>query len=223
MNDQHQTESELLRDNPAFPKKRYAALIFDCDGTLTDSMAAHFVAWKQTMDRHGIVFSEDRFYSLAGMPTQNIIELLSREQGVDVDAVVVAHEKESAFVENISLLVPVAPVLEVARYFRGRLPIAVASGGHREIIDQQLRQIGCGDWFDATVTAEDTVRHKPEPDVFLKAAELMNVPAHQCLVYEDASLGLEAARAAGMDAIDVRTFHIPRRVTLSNGQGTNVK
>ncbi len=175
------------------------------------------------MARHGIEFSEVRFYSLGGMPTQKIIELLSREQGVKVNAAAVAREKENAFVENIHLLVPVAPVLEIARHFRGRLPMAVASGGYRDVIEQQLQQIGCGDWFDAIVTAEDTVRHKPEPDVFLKAAELLNVSPLQCLVYEDANLGLVAARAAGMDAIDVRSFHTPNRSSIPTIQGTPVE
>jgi len=68
-------------------------------------------------------------------------------------------------------------------------------------------------WFDAVVTAEDTKRHKPEPDVFLEAARRLEVPAESCLVYEDSDLGLEAARRAGMKGIDIRQFHRPKRVT----------
>jgi beta-phosphoglucomutase-like phosphatase (HAD superfamily) len=181
-------------------------------------MPVHFAAWRETMNRYGIQFCEDRFYALGGMPSAKIAALLAQEQGVVIDAAKAAHEKEMAFVENIGLLVPIEPVMSVASYFRGRRPIAVASGGYREIIRKQLEQIGCADWFEATVTAEDTLRHKPDPDVFLRAAELLNVPAHGCLVYEDSVLGLEAARAAGMDAIDIRSFHVPQRVQpVGNG------
>ena len=92
--------------------------------------------------------------------------------------------------------------------------MAVASGGYRGIISKQLEQIGCGDCFDVLVTAEDTARHKPEPDVFLKAAELLGVSPTECLVYEDSDLGLQAAAAARMDAIDIRAFHRPRTLHL---------
>ncbi len=82
--------------------------------------------------------------------------------------------------------------------------MAVASGGFRAVIVRQLETIGCLDWFPTLVTAEDTQRHKPFPDVFLEAARRMGVEPQHCLVYEDADLGLEAARAAGMHWIDVR-------------------
>ncbi len=166
------------------------------------------------MDRYGIHFPEPKFYALGGMPSGKIVQQLAAEQRVSVDPEAAAHEKEQAFLELIHLLEPIVPVIEVAREFRGKLPLAVASGGYRGIISQQLGQIGCQDWFDVLVTAEDTTRHKPEPDVFLKAAELLGVSPEKCLVYEDSDLGLLAASAAGMDAIDIRTFHQPRSLLL---------
>ncbi|MCY2981846.1 MAG: HAD-IA family hydrolase [Planctomycetota bacterium] len=190
------------------------AIIFDCDGTLVDSMPVHFLAWHQTMSRYGIKFPEDRFYALGGMPSHRIIELLSREQQVDVDANVVAMEKEQAFLDRIAMLVPIEKVVEVARQSRGTKPIAVASGGFREIVLQQLTQVAMADWFDAVVTAEDTTKHKPEPDVFLEAARRLGVEAQHCLVFEDADLGVEAALRAGMPCIDVRTFFSPRRFAI---------
>lgn len=192
--------------NPAFPEKEYCGLIFDCDGTLTDSMPLHYCAWRDTMNEYGIAFPRQQFYALGGMPTTQIIERLAREQGVKLDVLAAAEAKETAFLNSIDQLQPVESVLEVARHYRGKIPIAVASGGYREAVWKQLVQIGCHDWFDAIVTAEDTVRHKPEPDVFLKAAERLGVEPKACLVYEDADLGLQAARAAGMDCIDVRRF-----------------
>ena len=190
------------------------AIIFDCDGTLVDSMPVHFVAWHETMSRYGIAFGEDRFYSLGGVPSDRIIELLASEQGITLDVIAVAHEKEQAFLERINLLVPIEAVVEVVRQNRGVKPIAVASGGFRAIIQRQLHQIAMHDWFDAVVTAEDTAKHKPEPDVFLEAARRLGTAPNHCLVFEDADLGVEAARRAGMHCIDVRSFHTPQRIPI---------
>lgn len=177
-------------------------------------MPLHYISWKHTMDLYGINFTEDRFYSLGGMPSDRIVRLLSSEQGREVDAVRAAHEKEAHFVSMIDRLQPIEPVVAVARDFFGKIPLAVASGGFRPIILKQLAQIGCHDLFSAIVTAEDTTRHKPDPDVFLAAAERLQTPPHACLIYEDSDLGITAAQRAGMDVIDVRTFHRPRRVSL---------
>jgi beta-phosphoglucomutase family hydrolase len=189
-------------------------IIFDCDGTLVDSMPIHFLAWYKTMQRYGMELPEDRFYALGGMPSHRIIELLAAEQSVTVDAVHAAHEKEQAFLDLIHLLKPIEPVMAVAREHRGRKPIAVASGGFRRIIHHQLELVECINWFDAIVTAEDTQRHKPEPDVFLEAARRLGVNASDCIVFEDADLGVEAAKRAGMKCIDVREFHQPIRIPI---------
>lgn len=189
------------------------ALIFDCDGTLTDSMPVHYVCWQKTMVAHGIEFTEDRFYALGGMPSDKIVELLSCEAGLALDGAAVAAQKEQAFLDTLHLLEPIAAVVEVARQNRGKRKMAVASGGFRHVIERQLRHVGIFDWFDALVTAEDTPRHKPEPDVFLEAARRLGASPAECLVYEDSDLGIEAARRAGMQWIDVRTLHTPRRVS----------
>jgi HAD superfamily hydrolase (TIGR01549 family) len=200
--------------NPAMPTKDYEALIFDCDGTLTDSMPVHFVAWHRTMSRYGIRFPEERFYSLGGMPTDKIIRMLANEQEISVDAHKAAIAKEDSFLELLHLLEPIQRVVDVARHFHKKLPMVVASGGFREVIKKQITQIGCDGLFDDIVAAEDTVRHKPEPDVFLEAARRVGANPSRCLVYEDSDLGIQAARSAGMDFIDVRKFHSPKRIAV---------
>ena len=189
------------------PPAGTAGLIFDCDGTLADTMPAHFLAWQAMLGRHGIAFTEKRFYELGGMPTAKIIRLLSAETGVvveDVDAMV--HEKESAFLTHLNAVRAIEPVLRVAAAHRGKLPIAVASGGYRDTITRTLDRLAIRGWFDALVTAEDTPHHKPEPDVFLEAARRLGVVAAACVVFEDTDIGLEAARRAGMANVDVREW-----------------
>lgn len=181
-------------------------LIFDCDGTLADTMPVHYVAWTDMLTRHGIPFPETRFYELGGVPTAQIIRILSQEYGVPVDDVdAMVQEKETAFLEKLHAVKPIEKVIHVAKYHRGKLPIAVASGGYRETVSRTLDLLNIRDWFDAMVTAEDTARHKPEPDVFLEAAKRLGVPPQTCVVFEDTDIGLLAAQRAGMIGIDVRT------------------
>lgn len=190
--------------------------IFDLDGTLADTMPAHYVAWTVVARRHGLSFPEQRFYSLGGVPTAKIAALLIAEAGLALEPLGVAREKEKAYVESLadpSNLRPIAAVVELARRHRAEGLLAVASGSLRHLIDRTLAQLGITDWFTAIVGAEDTARHKPEPDVFLEAARRLGVAPADCTVYEDTDIGLEAARRAGMRPVDVRPLYQPRRVT----------
>jgi HAD superfamily hydrolase (TIGR01509 family) len=190
------------------------AVIFDCDGTLVDSMPIHFLAWNRTMAEVGIELPEDRFYAMGGIPTHRIIEMLAHEQQVLVDAHATAKRKEEAFYELIHMLEPIHIIVEVARKLRGVKPIAVASGGSRPGIQRQLQHVGIWDWFDTIVCAEDTTRHKPDPDVFLESARRLAIAPEKCLVFEDAELGIEAAKRAGMDWLDVRNYFESKRIPL---------
>jgi beta-phosphoglucomutase family hydrolase len=180
------------------------ALIFDCDGTLADTMPAHHQAWQNTLAGLGAGFPVERFYALAGVPTRQIARLLAEEYALTVDPDVLAARKEQAYVDSMPAVLPIEKVVSIARAARGRLPIAVASGSHRALVEMTLTQIGVRDWFPVVVAAEDTIRHKPEPDVFLLAAERLGVRPEACVVYEDADLGIEAARRAGMRYVDIR-------------------
>jgi len=182
----------------------YTALIFDCDGTLVDSMPAHFAAWQATLGPLGIQLTEERFYGLAGTPTDRIAAILVREHQVEADPREVSTQKETHYLNSLHLLRPIEPVVEIVRQSLGRKRLAVASGGFRRVVARQLEHVGLGDAFEVLVTAEDTLRHKPEPDVFLEAARRLGVPPAECCVYEDADLGVEAARRAGMACVDIR-------------------
>ncbi|MEZ5216409.1 MAG: HAD-IA family hydrolase [Ilumatobacteraceae bacterium] len=184
------------------------ALIFDCDGTLADTMPVHYRSWTWMLDQHGIPFPIEKFYGYAGMPTDRIIGLLAEAAGVEVhDIPAMTLRKETHYLESIDAVVPIGPVVEIASSYRGRLPMAVASGGERYIVERTLTAIGTIDWFDALVGAEDTERHKPEPDVFLEAARRLGVEPAGCVVFEDSDLGLVAAERAGMVGVDVRPWY----------------
>lgn len=201
------------------PTQDIGALIFDCDGTLADTMPLHFIAWQNVLAAYGFEFDEDLFYSLGGQPTDRIIGQLSKEQNISVDIMKVTHEKENAFLDLIDQMEPISPIVDVAKQFHGKLPMGVGSGGQREVVKRILKTLSIDGLFDCVVGSEDTELHKPEPDVFLEVASRLKVEPSKCLVYEDADLGVEAARRAGMQCFDVRTIHTPRRITLDESSG----
>ncbi|MFM8633292.1 MAG: HAD family hydrolase [Planctomycetia bacterium] len=198
-----------------FHLQDHEALLFDCDGTLADTMPAHYRAWLTVTEQHGLAFDEDRFYSMGGRPTRDIVATLAREAGIDIDIDAAALMKEEAFLAQMSFVEPVDPVIDVIRRCRGRVPMAVVTGGYQHVCRQILEQIGIADCFDTIVASEDTSRHKPDPDPFIEAARRLGAAPEKCVVWEDSDLGIEAARRAKMDWIDVRAFHQPQRVTPS--------
>jgi len=179
-------------------------LIFDCDGTLADTMPLHWRAWQVVTARHRLHLPEDRFYSLGGVPSRDILKMLSDEQGVPLDHLAVAREKEAEYLPLIAQVEPINIVVTVVRENYGRIPLAVASGGTRKIIEQVLEHLGIRQLFSAIVTSEDVINQKPKPDIFLQAARRIGVQPQFCRAYEDTDLGMLAIRAAGMEAVDVR-------------------
>ncbi len=181
-------------------------LIFDCDGTLADTMPLHWRAWQVITARHGIHLPVERFYSLGGVPSRDILRLLSAEQGLTLDHLAVAREKETEYLPLIAQVEPINAVVGIARKNHRKIPMAVASGGTRRIIDQVLEHLGIAHLFTTLVTSEDVRRQKPAPDIFLEAARRIGVAPALCRAYEDTDLGMQAIRAAGMEAVDVRTL-----------------
>jgi beta-phosphoglucomutase family hydrolase len=179
-------------------------IIFDCDGTLADTMPLHWRVWQEIAVRYQLHFPIDRFYYLGGVPSRDILKLLAEEQGVQLDHLKAAHEKEALYLPLIAQVEPIHAVVEVARKNFGKIPLAVASGGTRQIIEQVLEHLNIRQLFNAVVTSECVVNQKPAPDIFLEAARRIGVEPRFCRAYEDTDLGLQAIRAAGMEAVDVR-------------------
>lgn len=189
-------------------------IVFDCDGTLVNSMPAHFSAWCEALAYYGAanVFQEDVFYAMGGRPTKDIVVQLNGDYGLKLLPDAVAMKKREAFLSRLGEVEVIEEVIAFARHCRGKIPMAIATGGTRLVIEKTLQQLGISDLFDEVVTAEDVAVGKPAPDVFLRAAELIGVDPTRCLAVEDAPAGIMAAQQAGMR---VQVIPAPMDLTLS--------
>jgi HAD superfamily hydrolase (TIGR01509 family) len=185
------------------PPGEFEGFIFDCDGTLADSMPLYHRAWRAALTAHGATFDFhwELFMSRAGMSTALTVEGLNREFGTALNAELVQAYQHAEFAKIVHEVRPIDAVVEVARRYAGKLPMSVASGGTRELVERTLELIGVTDLFPTVVVAADVARGKPEPDIFLLAAERMGVRPERCLVFEDGAPGLLAAERAGMKAL----------------------
>ncbi|HEY4179498.1 MAG TPA: HAD family phosphatase [Kofleriaceae bacterium] len=183
----------------SLPDYPFRAYLFDCDGTVADSMPLHYVAWQRVLEQQKCPFPEEQFYATAGQPAANLIAALNKQHGLAMDAASVQEKKEAMYLELVPQVKPIADVVEIIA--RATLPMAVVSGGPRDVVMRTLRALGLVEKFGAIVCAEDYVRGKPAPDPFLVGAQLLGIPARDCLVFEDAPLGIESAIAAGMQHV----------------------
>jgi HAD superfamily hydrolase (TIGR01509 family) len=188
-----------------FPQSGFSAVIFDCDGTLVDSMPAHFDAWCEALAQYGAanILAEDVFYAMGGRPTKDIVIDLNAEYGLKLDPARVALAKREAFLRRLSSVELIEEVAEFARSLRGKMPMAIASGGSRYVVEKTLQIMGVSDWFDEVVTADDVPNGKPAPDIFLETAKRLGVAASACLALEDAPAGIDSAKAAGMLVVEI--------------------
>lgn len=187
----------------ALPEGNFRAYLFDLDGTIADTMPLHFVAWTKAVEEAGGTFPKSLFYELAGVPIVQVVERLNQTFGYALDPAVVAHRKETLYLEMLDDVKPIASVLQHVHLQHGRLPMAVVSGSPRDSIVRTLNAIGLLDRFDTLVGAEDYTHGKPHPEPFLVAAQRLRVEPEHCLVFEDADAGIRSAEAAGMKWVRV--------------------
>ncbi len=188
------------------PPAPFTALIFDCDGTLADTMPSHFRAWAASLQSFGADLTEENFYRMGGWPNRAIIDDLNREFGYGLDVGRTEEDKERRYLEGLHTIQEINAVADVARAYHGKVPMAVASSGIRRVVTQTLTTTHLLPLFDIVVTADDVTHGKPAPDLFLLAAERLGMAPADCIVYEDGDPGMEAARRAGMRAVDVRVL-----------------
>jgi beta-phosphoglucomutase family hydrolase len=189
------------------PEGNFKAYLFDCDGTIVDSMPLHYVAWKRALGEQGCPFPEERFYAWGGMPVRAIISALNEEHGLSMPLEQTAHVKEQYYTEMIEDLKVIPEVLAHIEDQHGKIPFAVVSGSTRDSVETSLSALGLLARFDAFVCAGDYAKGKPDPEPFLTAARLLGVKPEECLVFEDAETGVAAAKAAGMAVVKVPLPH----------------
>jgi HAD superfamily hydrolase (TIGR01509 family) len=185
------------------PDGPFKAYLFDCDGTIVDSMPLHYVAWKKVLVEWGCEFDERTFYSWGGMPVSEIIATLNVQNGLAMPVKEVAKRKEALYFDILPELKAVPEVLEHIEFSHGHIPFAVVSGSTRDSVTKSLEVLGILDRFDTLVCAGEYERSKPDPEPFLIAAKKLGVEPKDCLVFEDTEMGIEAATAAGMASVKI--------------------
>ena len=185
------------------PEGNFRAYLFDCDGTVVDSMPLHFLAWKQALGEWNCDFDEDTFYAWGGLPVAEVISRLNAEQGLKMPVAAVEVRKENLYYDSISRLKAVPELLEHIDAMYGKIPFAVVSGSTRESVVASLEAVKLMDKFQTMVCAGDYAKSKPDPEPFLLAASRLGVAPAACLVFEDTDMGIQAATAAGMASVKV--------------------
>ncbi len=185
------------------PVGSFGAYLFDCDGTIVDSMPLHYIAWKKALAEWNCPFDEQLFYALGGMPVVEIVSLLNRKYGLNMPVEQVGSRKENFYIEQIPHLKAVPEVVEHIDAQYGKIPFAVVSGSTRDSVMASLSSVKLLDRFDVLVCAGDYKKSKPDPEAFLLAAAKLGVAPEACLVFEDTDMGIEAATAAGMASVKI--------------------
>ena len=185
------------------PHGSFKAYLFDCDGTIANSMPLHYIAWKKALGEWNCEFDEKLFYAWGGMPIVEIISTLNERHGLSMPVEIVSHRKERLYLELLPQLQAIPEVLEHIEAQHGRIPFAVVSGSTRESVTASLASLNLLDRFDILVCAEDYKKSKPDPEAFLLAAAKLGVAPKACLVFEDTDMGIEAATAAGMASVKI--------------------
>jgi HAD superfamily hydrolase (TIGR01509 family) len=194
---------EIVLMKLKLPPGEFKAYLFDCDGTICDSMPLHYVAWKTVLSEWNCEFSEDLFYAWGGMPVTEIIASLSERHGLTLPVADIQRRKEEMFYANLPLMKAVPEVLEHIEAQHGQIPFAVVSGSTHESVRASLSTVKLLDRFETLVCAGDYMRSKPHPEPYLMAAERLGIEPGACLVFEDTDMGIESATAAGMASVKV--------------------
>ncbi len=185
------------------PAGDFRAYLFDCDGTIVDSMPLHYIAWRTAFAEWNCPFSEDLFYSWGGKPTREIIAALNEMHGLAMPVEALAEHKEELYFQLLPQLKAIPEVLEIIEAQHGRIPFAVVSGGRRSSVTKALSALELMDRFETIVGSEDYANSKPAPDAFLLAAKRLGVEPRHCLAFEDTEMGISAAAAAGMATVKI--------------------
>jgi HAD superfamily hydrolase (TIGR01509 family) len=196
-------QGESVKMRLKIPAGAFQAYLFDCDGTIADSMPLHYMACKGALAEWDCDFPEDLFYAWGGFPVAEIISRLNERQGLQMPVPEVARRKEALYLDALPQLKAVTEVLEHIDAQHGRISFAVVSGSTRDSVTASLRTLQLLEKFETLVCAGDYKRGRPDPEAFLIAAAQLGVKPEVCLVFEDTEMGIKAATAAGMASVRI--------------------
>ncbi len=183
----------------------YGGVIFDCDGTLVHSSTAHFKAFGAAVANQGYELASDWYFARTGLGRVQLLGEFAATIAPDINVPRAIDDSIAAYWDVSHEATAIAPVADLARGLKGHLPISVGTNAEGSVTKASLTATGQMDVFDIIVSISDDLPPKPAPDIFLRAAQLMGVPADKVLVFEDSAQGVNAAQRAGMDVIRVRT------------------
>ena len=180
------------------------ALIFDLDDVLIKSMRAHAKAYQKVLAEFGINVTVEQYLQYTGSTGKDILQKISKQRAKDLDVEQIHKRKKEIFPDFAGEIVRIEGTIALVKALKGKLRMALATSSSRASLAVTLSRISdITDCFEVIITGEDVEKGKPDPEVFLKAAETLGVEPEECLVFEDSDVGIEAAEKAGMKAIKV--------------------
>lgn len=181
----------------------FEALLFDLDGTLIDSMPLHNEAWIEILSEHNCIVTNEILTEYMGIPNFKTVQIFNDRFGWNLDPQLITHQKEARFLKKLKHVEIIDVTVQIARENFGKIPMAIVTGSAQQPAIELIKMLKIEKYFSVIVTAEDTLKHKPDPDPFLLAARKLGVDAKKCLVFEDGAIGIQAAYAAKMKVIKV--------------------
>jgi HAD superfamily hydrolase (TIGR01509 family) len=198
----------------------FRGLIFDCDGTLVETLPAHVQALQDSLAPYGLRPTQEWARTKYGQTPATVLLAIDNEIGrIPVPHSEVLKIWATNYGRNLHLLEQITSVCNVARQWQGLVPMAVASNGQRSSVLATLDAVGLLPLFNAVTTIEDVIHGKPAPDLFLEAARQIGVAPADCIVFEDSEEGLESAASAGMRTVRVPAYQATRSLTMDSSMG----
>jgi len=182
------------------------ALIFDLDGTIVDTMPAHFEAWQKTGEKLGFEFTHDEFYELAGLPATEIVKILNNRKGYSLIPQEVEDTKVNFFMNNIKNIKLIDFTMDIIKKYHNKIPMIIGTGNLKKVALKTLDTLNISKYFQGIVSCDDVENYKPNPETFKKCADILNVKYENCMVFEDGDKGIEGAKKANMKIVDVRKY-----------------
>lgn len=182
---------------------QYKGLIFDMDGTIVNSMPGHVESWRQTAQIYDFPINEQDIYDMGGVPSDKIVSILNQKYNLNLDPIKVSGKKREIFADIQDSIEIIPHTVEILKKHANEKKIGIGTGAVKQNVYHILENLQLMPYLDTIVTASDVKNHKPAPDTFLLVAKQLGLKPNECIVFEDTQIGINAAHAAGMNAIFV--------------------